>query len=289
MFGKWLSLSILVLLFGSAFSFIELSLERYSPSFIAFFRVFVAFIILSIICIKRNVKFDFVSNNFILLFILGLTGTTFPFLLISWGQLQLSSSYTGVLIGFMPLFTLLGSHYLNYEKLNLKKVIGFIIGFGGLVLLSFDSIINIQDNLVYFMSFLAIVLAAFFYATNALLVKKILHIGVLPLSTIVLFFSSIQLVFLLDINEFITLSKNIYAKESISLLVLSLFCTAIATLIYYKIIENYGPNFLSLVNYPVPVVAVIIGVIFLNEVFSYNLVFSLFLVLWGIFLSRKTS
>tara|TARA_B100002019_G_scaffold34201_1_gene28212 strand:+ start:6659 stop:7528 length:870 start_codon:yes stop_codon:yes gene_type:complete len=289
MFGKWLSLSILVLLFGSAFSFIELSLERYSPSFIAFFRVFVAFIILSIICIKRNVKFDFVSDNFILLFILGLTGTTIPFLLISWGQLQLSSSYTGVLIGFMPLFTLLGSHYLNYEKLNLKKVIGFIIGFGGLVLLSFDSIINIQDNLVYFMSFLAIVLAAFFYATNALLVKKILHVGVLPLSAIVLFFSSIQLVFLLDINEFITLSKNIYAKESISLLVLSLFCTAIATLIYYKIIENYGPNFLSLVNYPVPVVAVIIGVIFLNEAFSYNLVFSLFLVLWGIFLSRKTS
>ena len=53
MFGKWLSLSILVLLFGSAFSFIELSLERYSPSFIAFFRVFVAFIILSIICIKE--------------------------------------------------------------------------------------------------------------------------------------------------------------------------------------------------------------------------------------------
>lgn len=289
MFGKWLSLSILVLLFGSAFSFIELSLERYSPSFIAFFRVFVAFIILSIVCIKRNIKFDFVSNNFILLFILGLTGTTFPFLLISWGQLQLSSSYTGVLIGFMPLFTLLGSHYLNYEKLNLKKVFGFIIGFGGLVLLSFDSIINIQDNLVYFMSFLAIILAAFFYATNALLVKKILHIGVLPLSTIVLFFSSIQLVFLLDINEFITLYKNIYAKESISLLVLTLFCTAIATLIYYKIIENYGPNFLSLVNYPVPVVAVIIGVIFLNEVFSYNLVFSLFLILWGIFLSRKTS
>ena len=289
MFGKWLSLSILVLLFGSAFSFIELSLERYSPSFIAFFRVFVAFIILSIVCIKRNIKFDFVSNNFILLFILGLTGTTFPFLLISWGQLQLSSSYTGVLIGFMPLFTLLGSHYLNYEKLNLKKVFGFIIGFGGLVLLSFDSIINIQDNLVYFMSFLAIILAAFFYATNALLVKKILHIGVLPLSTIVLFFSSIQLVFLLDINEFITLYKNIYAKESISLLVLTLFCTAIATLIYYKIIENYGPNFLSLVNYPVPVVAVIIGVIFLNEAFSYNLVFSLFLVLWGIFLSRKTS
>ena len=64
MFGKWLSLSILVLLFGSAFSFIELSLERYSPFFIAFFRVFVAFIILSIICIKRNVKFDFVSDNF---------------------------------------------------------------------------------------------------------------------------------------------------------------------------------------------------------------------------------
>ena len=114
-----------------------------------------------------------VKDNFKLLFILALTGTSLPFYLISWAQVTITSSETGILIGFMPLFTIIGSHYyFKYESLNFNKIFGFSIGFIGLLILSFHN----ENNFTIYGNFLAkfaVILGAFFYALNALLVKKI--------------------------------------------------------------------------------------------------------------------
>ena len=126
-FLKWFYFSILVVLFGSAFVLIELSLNSFSPTQIAFFRVFFASIFLLIYSIAQGYKLNFIYKYFNLLFILGLSGTTIPFFLISWAQQTISSSETGILIGFMPLFTVLGSHYLfKYEKLTTKDTLDYI-------------------------------------------------------------------------------------------------------------------------------------------------------------------
>ena len=140
-FIKWSFFTILVVLFGSAFLLIELSLNSFSPIQIAFFRVFFASIFLLIYALLMGYKF--IKKNFILLFILGLSGTTIPFFLISWAQTTISSSETGILIGFMPLFTIIGSHYFfKYENLSLNKILGFILGLlnikGSLVKLLFN-------------------------------------------------------------------------------------------------------------------------------------------------------
>ena len=111
MFLKWLYFSILVFLFGSAFLLIEISLKTFSPSYIAFFRVSIAALILFIYSKFIGYTYEFVKNNFKLLFILGLTGTTIPFYLISYAQVTINSGETGILIGFMPIFTIIGSHY----------------------------------------------------------------------------------------------------------------------------------------------------------------------------------
>ena len=68
---------------------------------------------------------------------------------------------------------------------------------------------------------------------------------------------------------------------------MSIFSTALATIIYYKIINDYGPNFLSLVNYPIPIFAFFVGVIFLNESFNIYSLISLFLVVTAIYISQK--
>ena len=68
---------------------------------------------------------------------------------------------------------------------------------------------------------------------------------------------------------------------------MSIFSTAIATVIYYKIIHDYGPNFLSLVNYPIPVFAFFIGVIFLDEEINIYTMLSLLLVIAAIYISQK--
>ena len=287
-FLKWFFFLILVVLFGSAFLLIEISLNSFSPVQIAFFRVFFASIFLLIYSMAKGYKLNFIYKYFNLLFILGLSGTTIPFFLISWAQLTISSSETGILIGFMPLFTILGSHYFfKYEKLNIYKIFGFIIGFIGLLIL----LLNNNESISFFNNIyakVAVIVSAFFYALNALLVKKIDNVEVIPLSAIVMVFSALQLLILsLFSGKIYFIQGELYLDSLISIIVLSILSTAFATVLYYKIIQNYGPNFLSLVNYPIPVFAFFAGIIFLKEQFNIFSIISLSLVIISIYISQK--
>ena len=288
MFLKWLYFSILVFLFGSAFLLIEISLKTFSPSYIAFFRVSIAALILFIYSKFIGCTYEFVKNNFKLLFILGLTGTTIPFYLISYAQVTINSGETGILVGFMPIFTIIGSHYyFKYEKLNLRKVFGFILGFIGLfvLLINNENSINLHSNIY---AKLLVIFAAFFYALNALLVKKLSAIKVIPLSSCVMIISAIQLFFILIFShdEYLDF-KNFHTDSVLSLLFMAIFSTAMATVIYYKIIQDYGPSFLSLVNYPIPIFAFFAGVFILEESFNIYSILSLCLVVMAIYISQK--
>jgi drug/metabolite transporter (DMT)-like permease len=275
-------------MFGSAFLLIELSLISFQPIMIAFYRVTIAAFILYIYSYYKNYSFNFFKDNFKLLFILGLTGTSLPFYLISWAQVTITSSETGILIGFMPLFTIIGSHYyFKYEILNFSKIFGFIIGFFGLLILTFH---NVSDLAIYgnLLAKFAVILGAFFYALNALLAKKIKDVNAIPLSASVMFLSSLQLlicILLFDNNGFI--SQKLEFISVISLLFMGIFSTAIATVIYYKIIHDFGPSFLSLVNYLIPIFAVFLGVVFLNENLSIYAILSLCLVMLAIYISQR--
>ena len=287
-FIKWLYFSLLVIMFGSAFLLIELSLKSFSPSIIALSRVSIAALVLFLYSMLKGYSYGFVKVHFILLFILGLSGTTIPFYLISWAQMTINSSETGILIGFMPIFTIIGSHYFfKYEQLTANKVFGFILGFIGLfvLLINNENSINFEDNII---AKIAVIFAAFFYALNALLVKKIKNIKVIPLSAIVMILSSLQLLFfvLVTYNNN-TYTEVIYIDSLIALLFMAIFSTAIATVIYYKIIHDYGPNFLSLVNYPIPIYAFFSGVIFLDENINIYSIISLVLVVIAIYISQK--
>jgi len=289
-FFKWFYFSLLVILFGSAFLLIEISLKSFSPIFIAFFRVTIAAVLLYIYSLYHGFSFNFVKKNFVLLFILGMSGTSLPFFLISWAQITINSSQTGVLIGFMPIFTIIGSHfYFRYESLNIYKSIGFFLGFVGLTILLFDNeqSVNIFNDLT---AKIAVILGAFFYALNALLVKKINNINPIPLSASVMIISSVQLLvalFLFGDGKYY--SDTISLESIITLSIMAIFSTAIATVLYYKIIHDYGPNFLSLVNYPIPIFAFFIGVVFLSEDISIYSIISLLLVVSGIYFSQKNT
>ena len=75
---KWLYFLILIILFGSAFLLIEISLKSFSPVGVAFIRVSIAAILLLILTSYDKYNFSVIKRNFLLLFTLGLTGTS-PF------------------------------------------------------------------------------------------------------------------------------------------------------------------------------------------------------------------
>ena len=287
-FFKWFYFTLLIIFFGSAFILIEISLKSFSPIIIAFSRVTIAFIVLFTYSLLKSYNFRFVRENFFLLFVLALSGTTIPFLFISWAQITINSSETGILIGFMPIFTIIGSHYFfKYETITTRKLFGFILGFIGLLilLLNNEDDINIYDNLI---AKTTVIIAALFYALNALLIKKVNNVSVIPLAASVMLISSIQLLIIfIFINNQNIFNSVIYLDSIIALLVMALFSTALATVVYYKIIQNYGANFMSLVNYPIPIFAFFAGVIFLSEKFNLYSVVSLLLVIVSIYISQR--
>ena len=95
--------------------------------------------------------------------------------------------------------------------------------------------------------------------------------------------SSIQLFFVLIFSYKASGAINTVFYDSVSaLLFMAVFSTAAATVIYYKIIQDYGPSFLSLVNYPIPIFAFFAGVIILGESFNFYSIISLCLSLFRI-------
>ena len=83
------------------------------------------------------------------------------------------------------------------------------------------------------------------------------------------------------------MSLRLIIGSIISLILLGVFLTGIATLLWFKIISLKGPLFLSLVNYLIPVWALFIGILFLNEKINFVIGFGLIFITMGIWLIEK--
>ncbi len=81
--------------------------------------------------------------------------------------------------------------------------------------------------------------------------------------------------------------SNIDFENSVSLILLGVFCTAIATIIYFQILQTSGASFISIMNYLIPIWAILFGVIFFQEEIFMNYVVGLILVILGINISQK--
>ena len=281
--------SALVVMFGSAFLLVKVALISFEPTFIVFIRLFIASLLLTTYCVITSRKMSIKVNDLPLYFMLALTGSAIPFTLISWGQKAVSSGTAGILMATMPLVTIVLSHFFTDEEapLNFRTVAGFLIGFIGVVtLLAGGNLLSIfeqgQDNLAKF----AILSGAFSYAINAILSKRVKKTDYYVLSAFVLLISTIQMGFVTYYLNTYSNIGHININSILSLFALGIFSTAAAAVLYYKLINITGPSFMSLVNYPVPVWAVLLGVLFLGEEISWYTLISLTLILIGIALTQ---
>ena len=240
------------------------------------------------ISLYRHDSFAFVKNHWILLVALAFFGSCLPFYLISWGQQTVESGIAGILMAIMPLTTIVLAHFFVIgEKLTVIKVVGFILGFVGIVVLfGPDAITQLESDIDKLFAKLAILLGAVSYAVNTIIAKRLPNESFVALSAAVLSIASIMMLpTILLIEDSWQLSLD--TIEFASLAMLGIFPTAIATVIYFAIIARVGPSFLSLINYLIPIWAVIIGVLFLNEKIGLNAVIALIIILAGIAIAQR--
>jgi drug/metabolite transporter (DMT)-like permease len=209
-----------------------------------------------------------------------------PYLLFSWSEQRISSRLAGVLSGTTPLLTLLLARALGVARLTLPRVLGLVLGLCGVVLLAAPW--HDGPRAVSLAGILAALGAATCYAGSYVYARRLLtNRGTEPLVL-----SAAQLtagVLLLGAvtpwigRQPVTLTGTV----ALSVMALGVLSTGVAYVLNYRLIQDDGPTVASMTNYLTPVVAVVLGVAFVDERLSWNLVVGTALVLFGVWIAQR--
>ncbi len=288
---SWLCLITLAIIWGVNFIFIKISVEDVGATNNVFFRLLLAALVLSTYLRSTGKKLPLSKYNVLFYLILGFLGLALPFFLISSAEIYIDSGLAGLLMSPMPLITLsLSALILKDEVINRTKILAFIIAFLGLIVLfGPKNLLALGgSNKIEFISQILVLIAAFCYGTNAVLSKLAPKIDASAMAT------GVSIGSLFFITPFAFFYEPFYlvnfTNEAIlAIIIQGVFGTAIASILFFKIIELKGPVFLSLINFMIPPVAFFAGVLFLSEQIKINALLALLMILGALYINYRSS
>lgn len=288
----WLGLLALVVMFGSAFLLTKIAVHEIPPLVVVAGRIVVGAVLLIIISYMQGEQFRELLPYWPLLFLLALTGNCLPFFVITWGQQFVDSGLAGILMAMMPLTTVVLAHFfVRGELITRNKVIGFLLGFAGvIILMQPDLVVSSGMKLIQLLAMLAILGGAISYAVNSILAHSLPKISLSLISAGVLLMASLLIV-PISLTQGIGWLQNSSLQSIGSVILLGLFPSGLATIIYFRVIRHAGPAFLSQINYLIPVWAVMMGILFGGERLTIHAIVALVVILMGIAIAqhnRKT-
>ena len=277
-------LTILSLIWASAFFNIKIATESFGPITIALLRVFFGSIPVLILCFYKKITIEAFSKDWYWFMLIGLINLVIPFFLIAYGVKSVQSNLAAILMSTTPLSsTILGHFYTKNEKFNFVKTIGILIGFAGIVYLFSDNILIDENN---FLSAILILLGSTCYVIGGVLTLKIskkrnenVTGSILIWATLIL----LPLTFIIELPSQIIPSFN----SSVSVIYLGIVPTGIAWLLRFRILKKNGLIFQSQVSYLIPIFGIFLGYVFLKELITYKVLISLIAVVIGIYFVRK--
>ena len=280
----YILLTILALIWASAFFNIKIATYSFGPITIAFLRVFFGAIPVLLLCYFKKIKIEAFSKDWYWFAMIGFINLVVPFFLIAYGVKSVQSNLAAILMSTTTLSsTVLGHFYTKNEKFNLVRTIGILIGFSGIVYLFSDNILINENN---FISALLILLGATCYVIGGVLTLKISKKKNENVTSSILIWASIILIPLVSIIE--QPWQSIPRLDStISVIYLGLVSTGIAWLLRFRILVTNGLIFQSQVSYLIPIFGTILGYIFLKELITIKVLVSLIAVVIGIYFVRK--
>lgn len=283
----WGGLFLLALLWGGAFAFITVGVETLPPSVVAFGRLALAAAVLTVWAVAQKRYLPPLADRRWLWFAgLGLFGNALPFTLIAIGQQTVPSGVAGILMGMTPLAIIMAAHFvLPGERINAWKGAGFLIGFSGIVLLTGPSALAgmLETDFLAQMLIFAATLA---YATNAIMYQRMPETPPITVAAGSLICASALTLPLVIWDGATGAAMQPSLNSILAVIALGLLPTALATIVYMGIARKVGAAFIALINYAVPVVAAMIGLL-LGESLGLTAWLALGIILLGIFIARR--
>lgn len=248
---------------------IKIAVQEVGPFTLVAFRVLFGLLVGLAVIIAFRIPWPKTLKAWLPLLILGFTNIAAPFFLISWGEQSIDSAVAAILDATVPLFTIIIAQiFLRDDKMNLPKTVGLLVGFLGVIVLMSRSINASQSSLL---GQAAVVLASIFYAGSAIYVRKttedthgiLRSIGPLISANLLMWPAAFLAESPVRIPQL--------GITWIALLFLGILGSGLAFVLAFYLIHEIGPTRTTMVTYLFPLGGVILGVLFLQEQMTWQL------------------
>ena len=275
----WLLFVLVSFLWGIPYLLIKVAIDDLSPGLVVAGRVAIGAVIMLAIAARRG-SLGALRGRIPLVAIVAVVHVVIPFLLITYGEVHITSSLTGLLIAIEPVAIAL--LMMRTEPLSAGRVAGLAVGFAGVaVLVGLD----VSGDRLGLLGAAMVLLAALSYAVATILVQR--RAKGIPPEALAAGTTTISAIVLAPVGLLSLPSEPVAVRSWLALAALGVFCTAVAMLAFYELIALAGSNRAGLVTYANPVVAVLLGVLLLNEPLGVGTVAGFALVVTGCWLSTR--
>jgi drug/metabolite transporter (DMT)-like permease len=265
----WFVFILLGVIWSSSFLWIKIAVREVGPITLVALRVSFGLLFCAAVVLIRRAPLPRARSDWLPLLVLGISNVAVPFLLISWGEQSIDSAVAAILDATVPLFAIVIAHLaLHDDKITLPKVMGLLLGFAGVVVLMSKDIGASSSSLL---GQGAVVLASIFYAASSVYARKTTEnipgifrsVGPLLSSTAVMWLATAF------VDKPISMPR--LPITWIALLWLGILGSGFAFILLYYLIHAIGPTRTTMVTYLFPLGGVILGVSFLGEQLTWQL------------------
>lgn len=276
---NWLKFLGLSLVWGTSFFWIKIGLQEVGPITLVFFRV--GFATLGLILFTLFTRKNFPLKMWWLYLFLAFFNVALPFILISWSEKHITSGLASIMNSTQPLATaLFAAIFIKEERLTLQRIIGLLVGFGGvLVLMSnrIDGGLSAQA-----IGILTMAVAVLCYGGSAVFAR--LHNSEVTPTNQALGQMSFAMIFI--IPAMLTMEAPFTLPtlpiSYVAFAWLGLLGSFVASIIWYSLMNEIGPSRVSMTTYLLPLIGVTLGAVVLHEEVDWRLLMGGFLIIIGI-------
>jgi len=286
---QWIAFFSLTLIWGASFMWIKIALRETGPYTIVAIRIIMALLVLLPFLLKGRPGFPRTVKMWRQLLTLCLISAVVPWLLIIWSEKYIDSALATVLNATVPLFTIVIAHlWLHDDRMTRQRVTGLLVGFVGIVVLTFDDLFSAAvagmdaSARMKLLGQGAMLLAAFLYAmSNVYARARFRNVAPIYQAFYSMLVASVLVWGLVPVIE-PSFTLPVRPATWVAIAWLGVFGAGISYLIFYYLLHQIGPTRVATVTYTIPVVGVTLGVVFLGEALTWQLIVGTLLIVSGV-------
>jgi drug/metabolite transporter (DMT)-like permease len=284
---QWTEFLALTLIWGASFLWIKIAVRETGPFTIVTIRLLLAMLAILPVLIHRRGGFPRSRRMWGIITVQGILSTALPWILITWAEQHIESALATVLNGTVPLFTIVVAHYtLSDDRMTVRRVAGLLVGFLGVLVLVQEDLrfLGSGDAGVHMalLGQLAMLGSSLCYGLSNVYARAKFR-GVPPI------FQAFYTMLAADAIMWIV-TPAVEAPFTLPALPITWLAIAwlgvlgagVSYLIFYHLLHDIGPTRVATVTYTIPVVGVTLGVVFLDEALTWQLVTGTILIVSGV-------